>query len=69
MQRATEYLSYILAILVVNTRHHVPLQNRIRIKSVSMPSIFHSQAWREYQGLAREYMHLTFLTNSLKETK
>lgn len=59
--RASEYLSFILAILVVNTRHFVPLDRRIRITTVSMPSIFHAEAWRQYQGLAREYMNLSFL--------
>lgn len=62
--RASEYLSFILAILVVNAP--VPLDRRIRILTCSMPSIFHAEAWRQYQGLAREYMNLTFLMEVMK---
>jgi hypothetical protein len=60
-----DYASYIAAILgIPNVR--VPVSKRIAIQTCSMPSIFHAEAWRYYQGLTTEYFFLTDLTIKLK---
>ena len=60
-----DYASFIAAILGIPARN-IPVSRRIKITTCSMPSIFHAEAWRMYQGLTTEYFFLTDLTIKLK---
>jgi hypothetical protein len=61
------YTDFVLAILVIP--HWRTIRQRLDLLTISWPSIFHARAWLEFQSLAREYMQLTMLTDSIKEKK
>jgi hypothetical protein len=50
------YLSFIVAILTIPYR--ATIAERVRLSTISMPTIYHSRAWHEFQVLSIASFHL-----------
>ena len=63
----TDYSSFILAILVVP--HWASIEERLSLQTISWPSIFHAEAWRQFKVTSKQMIPVVQLSIQLMESK